>query len=178
MAYACLSASEEEHPVSTMSSRWKRMVMSKVTRMWATSAWKGQPPLDEAAPIDDFYSVFGGQGRRMAVIVPQGHGRPGSSPPDGGNAGTRSNNPKTGGGTPRATTRLWSPGGPKGPPRPAAGSVPVMGGGAASPLDGADVVTIIRTMMEAQSASNMAMSAAYNANMIAFHTATAQALAA
>ena len=53
-----------------------------------------------------------------------------------------------------------------------------MGGRATSPLDGADVVTIIRTMMEAQSAANVAMSAAYNANMIAFHTATAQALAA
>ncbi len=53
-----------------------------------------------------------------------------------------------------------------------------MGGGSASPLDGADVVTIIRTMMEAQSAANVAMSAASNANMIAFHTAMAQALAA
>ncbi len=114
----------------------------------------------------------------MAVIVPQGHGRSGSSLPEGGNAGTRPNNSKTGGGTPRATTRLWSPGGPKGPPRPAAGSVPVMGGRAASPLDGADVVTIIRTMMGAQSAANVAMSAAYNVNMIAFHTAMAQALVA
>jgi hypothetical protein len=40
------------------------------------------------------------------------------------------------------------------------------------------VVAIIRTMMEAQSAANVAMAAAANANMIAFHTATAQALAA
>ncbi len=53
-----------------------------------------------------------------------------------------------------------------------------MGDGAASPLDGADVVTIIRTMMEAQSAANVAMSAAYNANMIAFYTAMVQALEA
>ncbi len=33
-------------------------------------------------------------------------------------------------------------------------------------------------MMEAQSAANVAMAAAANLNMIAFHTATAQALAA
>ncbi len=40
------------------------------------------------------------------------------------------------------------------------------------------MVAIIRTMMEAQSAANVAMAVAANANMIAFHTATAQALAA
>ncbi len=40
-----------------------------------------------------------------------------------------------------------------------------------------DVLAIIRTMMESQSAANVAMSMASNANMIAFHTATAQALA-
>ncbi len=40
------------------------------------------------------------------------------------------------------------------------------------------MVAIIRTMMEAQSAANVAMAAAANVNMVAFHTATAQALAA
>ncbi len=54
-----------------------------------------------------------------------------------------------------------------------------MMGGAASPPDGdTSMVAIIRTMMEAQSAANVAMAAAANANMIAFHNATAQALAA
>jgi hypothetical protein len=52
-------------------------------------------------------------------------------------------------------------------------------GGAASPPDGdTSVVAIIHMMMEAQSVANMAMAAAANANMIAFHTATAQALVA
>jgi hypothetical protein len=32
VAYACLSASKEEHPMSTMSARWKRLVMSRTTR--------------------------------------------------------------------------------------------------------------------------------------------------
>ncbi len=41
-----------------------------------------------------------------------------------------------------------------------------------------DIGTLIRTMMEAQSAAQVAMLVASNVNMIAFHTATAQALAA
>ncbi len=48
MAYACLSASKEKHPVSTMSAQWKRMVMSRATKTWTTSAWMGQPPPDKA----------------------------------------------------------------------------------------------------------------------------------
>jgi hypothetical protein len=52
-------------------------------------------------------------------------------------------------------------------------------GGAASPPNGdTSVVAIIRMMMEAQLAANVTMAAAANVNMIAFHTATAQALAA
>jgi hypothetical protein len=38
VAYACLFASKEEHPVSTMSARWKRLVMSRTMRTWATRA--------------------------------------------------------------------------------------------------------------------------------------------
>ncbi len=41
-----------------------------------------------------------------------------------------------------------------------------------------DIGTLICTMMEAQSAAQVAMLVASNANMIAFHIATAQALAA
>jgi hypothetical protein len=77
MAYACLSASEEELPISTMSSKWKRMVMSKTTKMWATSAWMGLQPPDEtegdgpqAVTISDFSSVFGGPATRTAVTIP------------------------------------------------------------------------------------------------------------
>ena len=75
MAHACLSASEEEHPVSTMSSKWKRMVMTKTTLKWAKNAWSERPAPDEAdedcpPTINDFSSVFGGQTRRTAVTVP------------------------------------------------------------------------------------------------------------
>jgi hypothetical protein len=102
MAYACLSASEEEQPLSTMSSKWKRMVMSKTTRKWATGAWSEQPspdeadedcPHEEASPptISDFSSVFGGQARRTAVTVPI------SNPP---------NRRERGGGSPKVATGI------------------------------------------------------------------------
>ncbi len=194
MAYACLSASKEEHPVSTMSARWKRLVMSRTMRTWATSAWTGQPPSDKAEedrpitsaskqPINDFSSVFGGHTRRMAVTVPSVQGWPVSSPPNGRNVGPRPNPPpKARSGTPTVATGLIGQRGgepPRGGPQPAAGSTPGLTGRAASPPDGdTSVVAIIRTMMEAQLAANVAMAAAANANMIAFHTATAQALVA
>jgi hypothetical protein len=194
MAYACLSASKEEHPVSTMSARWKRLVMSRTMRTWATSAWMGQPPSDKTKeerlitsaskpPINDFSSVFGGHARRMAVTVPSGQGRPVSSPPSGRNVGPRPNpSPKARSGTPTVATGLIGQRGKeplRGGPRPAAGSAPGLTGRAPSPPDrDTSVLAIIRTMMEAQLAANVAMATADNANMIAFHTATAQALAA
>ncbi len=51
MAYACLSANEGEHHMSTMSIQWKRMVMSRPTKTWAQSVWTG-PPLPEEAEED------------------------------------------------------------------------------------------------------------------------------
>jgi hypothetical protein len=57
-----------------------------------------------------------------------------------------------------------------------------MGGITMSLLNGAtsmgEIGTIIFTMMEAQLAAQVAMLVASNGNMIAFHTATVQALAA
>jgi hypothetical protein len=194
VAYTCLSASKEEHPVSTMSTHWKQLVMLRTMRTWATSAWTGQPPLDKAKedppitsvskqPINNFSSVFGGHVRRMAVTVPSGQGRLVSSPPSGRIVGPRPNPPpKAGSGTPTVATGLIGQRGgepPRGGPQPTAGSTPGLTGGAASPPDGdTSMVAIIHTMMESQSAANMAMAAAANANMIAFHTATVQALAA
>ena len=157
MAYACLSASEDEFPISTMSSKWKRLVMSRVTKAWATRAWMGQPPTEEAeadeppaATSNDFFRVFGGPATRTAVTIPT------DCPPTG-------------------QTRVPMP--------PRVGERSQMGREAQT-VEGTtdtgtpDIMMIIRTMMEAQSAANVAMSVASNNNMIAFHTATAQALAA
>ncbi len=105
MADACLSASKEELPISTMSSKWKRMVMSRTTKTWALSAWMGQPPPDEAeedgppaATINDFSSVFGGPATRTAVAIPT------NSPPTGRMRGPRPNPLPTGGGSPWVTS--------------------------------------------------------------------------
>ncbi len=169
MAYACLSANKGEQHMSTMSIQWKRMVMSRPTKMWAQSVWTGPPSPDEAKEdcprttacpptISDFSKVFGGQARRTAITVLV-------------SSSQRS-------GTIRVTTVLQSQkevGPPREVPQPAAVSVSVIGGGTTNPPD---IIAIIRTMMEAQLAANVAMSAASNANMIAFHTAMAQAPAA
>jgi hypothetical protein len=109
ITYACLFATKEEHPVSTMAARWKRVVMLRATKTWATSAWTGQPPLDEAKkerptvnattpPIDDFSSIFGGQAKRTAVTIPNSQAMPVSSPPSGGSGSTRPNPPGPEGG--------------------------------------------------------------------------------
>jgi hypothetical protein len=47
IAYTCLSATKEEHPVSTMATWWKRLVMSRATKTWAMSAWMGKPLPDK-----------------------------------------------------------------------------------------------------------------------------------
>ena len=51
VAYACSSASEETRPVSTMASKWKRLILSKQTNDWAQRAWSGQ--LESAEEIND-----------------------------------------------------------------------------------------------------------------------------
>ena len=153
--------------MSTMSSKWKRMVMTKATRKWATSAWSEQPPPNEAdddcaqaeaspPTISDFSSVFGGQDRTTAVTVPI------SNPPN--------SRREMGGGSPKVATGILRQVG-RGSQK---GTTARQGVAPTEP----DIMTIIRTMMEAQSAANVAMSVAFNTNMIAFHTATAQALAA
>jgi hypothetical protein len=171
IAYACLSATKEEHPVSTMAAWWKRVVMLRGTKRWATSAWMGQPPLDEAKeerptvnattpPLDDFSCVLGGQAKRTAVTIPNSQARPVKSPPSGGSAGTRPNPPRTKEGMPRSTTgRKSQVGGvpPRGAPWLPTGSSLTMGGITTSLLNRAtsmgDIGTIIRTMMEAQLAT-------------------------
>jgi hypothetical protein len=121
VAYACLSASKEERPVSTMSTRWKRLVMLRTTRTWATSAWMGRPPSNKAEedrpitsaskqPINNFSSVFGGHARRTTVTIPSGQGRPVSSPPSGRNVGPRPNlPPKARSGTPTVANGAHRP---------------------------------------------------------------------
>jgi hypothetical protein len=79
VAYACFSASESARPTSTMASKWKRLIFTKLTLDWAQLAWSGQEKSAEAtngvatttlamSPANDFASVFGGLARRPVRI--------------------------------------------------------------------------------------------------------------
>ncbi len=88
VVYACFLASKVAKLVSTMASKWKRLIFLKQTSDWVQLVWSGWLQLTEAAtngtssttpimpPVDDFASVFGGS-LRMGVRVPRaltGHG--------------------------------------------------------------------------------------------------------
>ncbi len=153
VAYTCFLASKSARLVSTMASKWKRLIFLKPTNDWAQLVWCGQVKSVEAingvatstpamSPANDFASIFGGP-VWMAVMVtraPIGHRR--------------------------------SPQGV----HPAPASPRVTYGTAGVGLPGLNVKTLIRTLFEAQTMAQVALAMAQNSNLIAFHTATAQAL--
>ncbi len=141
--------------MSTMASKWKRLIFTKPTLDWAQLAWSGQVKSAEAtngvatttlamSPANDFASIFGGLARRPVRIpmTQTGHGE--QAPPGVDPAPTG----------PRVTYRATG----AGPP-------------------GLDVETLIRTLFKAQAKAQVVLAAGQNANLIAFHTGTTQALA-
>ncbi len=167
VAYTCLSASDEARPVSTMTSKWKCLIFTKPTIDWAQLAWSGQLESAEAindvssttltwSPANNFASIFGGS-LRMAVTVPSaptGHGRG----PQGGPSVVQCVTCGTGG-TPGRST------GPR-----------VTYGATGAGTAGLDVESLIRALFEAQTTAQVALAAAQNSKLIAFHSATVQAL--
>jgi hypothetical protein len=167
VACACLSASVETRPVSTVASKWKRLIFSKPMNNWAQLAWSGQvksaeaingvsPTTPDMSLGNNFVSIFGGLSR-MAVTVPraptgQRHGPQGGPSPV--QRGTSDTGRKPGRSTGTGVTYGTSRAGPA----------------------GLDVKTLIRTLFEAQTMAQVAMATAQNSNLIAFHTATMQAL--
>jgi hypothetical protein len=151
---ACFLASKVPKPVSTMASKWKRLIFLKQTHDWAKLVWSIQLQFAEAAtggtslmtsvmpPVDDFASVFGGL-LWMEVRVPRARTGYGQAPQRVHPAptGLRVTHGETGAGPP-----------------------------------GLNVKTLIRTLFEAQTMAQVALAMAQNSNLIAFHTATAQAL--
>ncbi len=167
VAYACSSAGAETRPVSTMASKWKRLIFLKPTNNWAQLAWSGQvksaeaidrvsPTTPNMSPANNFASIIGGASR-MAVMVPRAPTRQRRGPQGGPSAvqcGTSNTGRK---------------------PRRSTGAGVTYGTSRAGPA-GLDVETLIRTLSEAQTMAQVAMATAQNSNLIAFHTATAQAL--
>ena len=144
------------NPVSAAHSTWKRVAYSKATLSVATAAWEGHqpgaskppPPRTASQPPTRFDDLFGGPARE-----------------EDGNEGwgdswgyCRPNTPPTDAGTHHTAA-------PE--PTPVA---PVPGG--------LDLAALISTILKSQADAQLAQTNANHANLIAFQTATAQALAA
>jgi hypothetical protein len=158
------------NPVSAAHLTWKRVAYSKATLSVATAAWEGHRPgaskpppprTAERAPTQ-FDLLFGGPAREEEGDEPWGDSwgycRPNTPPPT--DTDTRA---------PTDTdTRARMAPAPVVPAVPA----PIAGPG------GLDMALLISTLLKAQADAQLAQTNANHANLIAFQTATAQALAA
>jgi hypothetical protein len=157
VALACGSPNPSApNPISAADSSWKRVAYGKATLSAATVAWEGHqpgaskapPPRTEPRAPTKFDNLFGGPARE-----------------EDGNEGwgdswgyCRPNTIPTDAGTHRTEAPV---------PAPVA---PVPGG--------LDLAALISTLLKTQTDAQLAQNNANHANLIAFQTATAQALAA
>ncbi len=172
MAYACQLMPDLEESTSALAMDWKRLLRSKHLLQWRSEAWnqfndgsggtdldeegeattddRKTPPEDPPPPDNDFWSVFEG-GRRPCVLFPMHQPHQGVAPMAA----------NTWGGSPY-TNQV---------PRGHLGTHPP------STQPAINLGALLTTMLQAQADSQMAVTAANNANLIAFTTAMAQALA-
>jgi hypothetical protein len=151
-------------PCSTLNSQWRRVAYTKATPTLATAAWEGHcpasckppPPRQKLRPPSHFDLIFGGTAREED-----------GNQEWGDNLGyNRPNTPHH-----EANQRILTPRGAHGTQAPRA-PAPVT-----TPM-GLDMALLITTLLKGQSDAQVAQANANHANLIAFHTATAQALAA
>ncbi len=161
MAYACHQRAGSEDSTNALAMPWKRIPRSKpalqvMTRMWGGGAdSRGNDDRSERAAgstADDFDNMFGG-GQRRPVYVPPVRPDQTARPKGGLMFGASQ------------------------PPVAGASTAGGMQGSAAGGMQGTDFATIMATILQSQTDNQLAIAAASNANMIAFQTATAQALA-
>jgi hypothetical protein len=154
VAYACFLASESARPTSTMASKWKRLIFTKPTLDWAQLAWSGQEKSAKATHGVATKTLAMSPANDFASVFGGLARRPVRIPMTQTGHGER---PPPGVDpaptNPRVTYRATKAG-----------------------LLGLDVKTLIRTLFEAQAKAQVALAAGQNANLIVFHTATAQAL--
>jgi hypothetical protein len=151
-------------PCSALNSQWKRVAYTKTTLTLATAAWEGHRPASHKPPPSrqkprhpcHFDLIFGGMARKED-----------NNQEWGDNLGY--NRPNTL--HHEANQRILTPQGAHGTQAPRA-PAPVT-----APM-GPDMALLIITLLKGQSDAQVAQANANHANLIAFHTATAQALAA
>jgi hypothetical protein len=151
-------------PRSTLNSQWRRVAYTKATLTLATAAWEGHhpasrkppPPMQKPRPPNHFYLIFGGTVREED-----------GNQEWGDNLGyNRPNTPHH-----EADQRILTLQGAHGTQAPRA-PAPVT-----APM-GPDMALLITTLLKGQSDAQVAQANANHANLVAFHTVTAQALAA
>jgi hypothetical protein len=150
--------------VSALNSKWKQVAYTKALLSSATAAWEGRRPASRKAPPtrqklrlpSQFDLIFGGPAREEDGNEgwgdSWGYGRPNTPPPE-------------------ADQRVSTLQGAQGT------QVPVVPAPATAPV-GLDIAALITTLLKAQSEAQLAQTNANHANLIAFQTVTAQAMAA
>jgi hypothetical protein len=192
MAYASFLLPNSTDSTSVLELDWKRLPHVNRNRMWRFEAWQAgnQAPSEtefyddqsaaelEASPItaDPFFATFGGD-RRPRIIFPGGHHHQGLSwggSPYGAQVqpslGHQSVHPAAMPSThPTAEPTNANEGGPS------ARGQPTSQHGQEGPYQGLDIGVFMATVLKAQTDNQLAIAAASHTNMVAFHTATAQA---
>jgi hypothetical protein len=164
ITYACgLPDPRANHPVSALLSKWRWVNYSKATLHWATTQWEGHAVVNDmvaqqkqpSAPAADEFDRLFGRARTLAGVLPPIHGARGSH-----------------------RNRMQLASALLLPDRLRGGG---SGGSNNSPprhgLRDMDI-GIFTALLKVQSDAQVAINKANHQNFIAFHMATAQALAA
>jgi hypothetical protein len=157
-----------------MSSTWRRVAYLQATRHWATAQWEGHAATKEAdawqkdppAPVaNGFDQVFGRAGRQPGVVPKRPQAQ--TLAP----AKHRANHSSV---APGRRVRVGNGGQPGG--RPATGHAAAAHNLPPTPHEAN--IDIFTVLLKAQSNTQIAINDTNHQNFIAFHMATAQALAA
>jgi hypothetical protein len=152
ITYACgLPDPRAKHPVSALSSKWRRVTYSKATLHWAMAQWKSHAVIKDGgaqwkkmlSPAADEFNCLFGRAQMPGRPFPQ------ASPPRMQGQG------RTG------TGQL-----PQGEPMEEATSGVSM----------EDIGLLVKTLIDAQLVAQVVLMNAHNTNLIAFHTETAKAM--
>ena len=184
MTYATFLLPDSPDMSSVLQLDWKRLPRGRSNMAWRVQVWQAghhgtsDTEFDDGESIggdsaisepDPFMATYGGE-RRQRIVFPKAHtpasfswgGSPyGTSTP--GQAHPAARMPTISGRPTLATPPA---------PRP---SLPARGDGGVQSLD---IGAFMATMLQAQTENQLAIAAASHSNMVAFHTATAQANAA
>jgi hypothetical protein len=184
MTYATFLIPNSPDMSSVLQLDWKRLPRGKSNMTWKIHAWQAgdhapsETEFDKGESIDEdnatsepdpFMAIYGGE-RRQRIVFPKALSSPtvsrGGSP-----YGARVHQEPWHYPSRPATTTGRATSATPSTPRP---SQPAGGGGHQS----LDIGAFMATMMQAQTENQLAIAAASHNNMVAFHTATAQASAA